>query len=99
MHKSLFVTISNFVNKDARNWDKYVPCAVMACRATPHCLVKYSPHYLVYGKGLRLPTESDWRPQRWKHVEKKVDYDDQGSSLAMRLYAANKEARQQFKLS
>jgi hypothetical protein len=31
--------ISHFVNKDARNWDKYVPYAVMAYRATPHCSV------------------------------------------------------------
>jgi hypothetical protein len=27
------------VNKDAKNWDKYVPYAVMAYRATPHCTV------------------------------------------------------------
>jgi transposase InsO family protein len=30
MHKLLIDMISHFVNKDARNWDKYVPYAVMA---------------------------------------------------------------------
>jgi hypothetical protein len=54
--------ISHFVNKDAKNWDKYVPYAVMAYRAIPHCSVKYSPYYLVYGRELRLPIEEDWRP-------------------------------------
>jgi transposase InsO family protein len=49
MHKLLIDIISHFVNKDAKNWDKYVPYAVMAYRATPHCSVKYSPYYLVYG--------------------------------------------------
>jgi hypothetical protein len=91
--------ISHLVNKDAKNWDKYVPYAVMTYRATPHCSVKYSPYYLVYGRELRLPIEDDWRPQRRKHVAGNVDYDDHVSSLATRLYEANREANQQSKLS
>jgi transposase InsO family protein len=53
MHKLLIDMISHFVNNDARNWDRYVPYAVMAYRATPHSTVKYSPYYLVYGKDLK----------------------------------------------
>jgi hypothetical protein len=77
--------ISHFVNRDAKNWDKYVPYAVMAYRATPHCSVKYSPYYLVYGRELRLSIEDDWKPQRRKYVEEKVDFDDYVSSLTMRI--------------
>jgi hypothetical protein len=71
----------------------------MAYRATPHCSVKYSPYYPVYGRELRLPIEDDWKPRRRKYFEEKVDYADYVSSLAMRLYGANKEAGQQYKLS
>ena len=34
MHK-LLIDITHFVMKDARNWDDYVPYAVMAYRAMP----------------------------------------------------------------
>ena len=40
MHKLLIDMISHFVRKDARNWDDYVPYAVMAYRAMPHCSTK-----------------------------------------------------------
>jgi transposase InsO family protein len=99
MHKLLIDMISHFVNKDARNWDKYVPYAVMAYRATPHCSVKYSPYYLVYGRELRLPIEDDWRPVRQRHTKGKPDYDTHVSELAMRLYEASEVARKQSKLS
>ena len=49
MHKLLIDMLSHFVRKDARNWDEYVPCAIMAYRTMPHCSTKYSPYYLVYG--------------------------------------------------
>jgi hypothetical protein len=91
--------ISDFVNKDAKNWDKYVPYAVMAYTATPHHSVKYSPYYLVYGRELRLPIEDDWRPKRQEHAGKKGDYDQHIWDLAMRLYEANVEAWKQSKLS
>jgi hypothetical protein len=99
MHKLLIDMISHFVNKDSRNWDKYVPYAVMAYRAVPHCSVKYSPYYLVYGRELRLPIEDDWRPKRQEQAGKKGDYDEHVSQLAMRLYEANQAAKKQSKLS
>jgi hypothetical protein len=85
--------ISHFVKKDARNWDEYVPYAVMAYRATPHCSVKYSPYYLVYGR------EDDWKPRRQNQAGESGDYDEHVSNLAMRLYEANKEVQIQSKLS
>jgi hypothetical protein len=63
MHKLLIDMLSHFVRKDARNWDEYVPYAVMAYRAMAHCSTGYSPYYLVYGHDMRLPIEEDWKPQ------------------------------------
>jgi hypothetical protein len=99
MHKLLIDMISHFVNKDARNWDRYVPYAVMAYRATPHCTVKYSPYYLVYGRDLRLPIEDDWRPKENQAAGPEVDYDRHVSELPIRLYEAQKEAKEQSKFS
>jgi hypothetical protein len=92
MHKLLIDMISNFVNKNARNLDKYVPYAVMAYRATPHCSVKYSPYYLVFGRELRLPIEDDWKHLRQENAKEDRDYDSHVSKLAMRLYEASEEA-------
>jgi hypothetical protein len=91
--------ISHFVNKDARNWDKYVPYAVMAYRAMPHCSVKYSPYYVAYGRELRLPIEDDWKSLRQENAQEDRDYDIHVSKLAMRSYEASEEARKQSKLS
>jgi len=62
MHKILIDILSHFVRKDAKNWDEYVPYAVMAYRAMPHSTTKYFPYYLVYGREMRLPIEDDWKP-------------------------------------
>jgi hypothetical protein len=72
MHKLLIDMILPFVNKDAKNWDKYVPYAVTAYKATTHCSVKYSPYYLVYGRDFkasnrrRLETETAGRSRKWR---------------------------------
>ena len=70
MHKLLIDMLSHFVRKDAKNWDEYVPYAVMAYRAMPHSTTRYSPYYLVYGREMRLPIEDDWKPSR-SNVETK----------------------------
>jgi len=70
MHKLLIDMLSHFVMKDAKNWDEYVPYAVMAYRAMPHSTTRYSPYYLVYGREMRLPIEDDWKPSR-SNVETK----------------------------
>ncbi|KAJ4425404.1 hypothetical protein ANN_28019 [Periplaneta americana] len=57
MHKLLVDMLSHYVNKDERNWDKFVPYAIMAYPATPNTVTKYSPYYLVYGRDMKLPIE------------------------------------------
>jgi hypothetical protein len=67
--------LSHFVRKDARNWDEYVPYAVMAYQAMPHCSTKYSPYYLVYGRDMRLPIEEDWKPWLGKENAEGNEYE------------------------
>jgi hypothetical protein len=99
MHKSLIKMILYFVNKDAKNWDRCVLYALTACRATPHCTVKYSPYYLVYDRELLLHIKDDWKPKRRERVETEIDYDRHIRELVKRLHEAQVEARRQPKLS
>ena len=99
MHKLLIDILSHFIRKDARNWDEYVPYAVMAYRAMPHCSTKYSLYYLVYGRDMRLPIEEDWKPQLINKKAQENEYEKHVKVLAERLHEANKAAGQQSKQS
>ena len=99
MHKLLIDMLSHFVRKDAKNWDDYVPYAVMAYRAMPHCSTKYSPYYLVFGRDMRLPIEDDWRPNVSGEKLGDDEYESHVKLLAEQLREANAAAGQQPKLS
>jgi hypothetical protein len=91
--------LSHFVRKYAKNWDEYVPYAVMAYTAMPHCSTKYSPYCLVYGRDMRLPIEDDWKPNLGDKNLGDDEYEGHVRMLAERLREANKTAGQQSKLS
>jgi hypothetical protein len=99
MHKLLVDMLSHFVQKDAKNWAEYVPYAVMAYRAMPHCSTKYSPYYLVFGRDMLLPIEDDWKPQLNDRTLGDNVYEEHVKSLVERLHEASKAAGQQSKLS
>jgi transposase InsO family protein len=99
MHKLLIDMLSHFVRKDAKNWDEYVPYAVMAYRAVPHCSLKHSPYYLVFGRDMRLPNEDDWKPHVTNKEVTEDDYERHVRTLADRLREAGKAAKQQSELS
>jgi len=86
MHKLLIDMLSHFLRKDARNWDEYVPCAIMAYRTMPHCSTKYSPYYLVYGRDMRLPIKEDWKPQLTNKNAEENEYEKHVNVLAERLH-------------
>jgi hypothetical protein len=89
--------LSDFVRKDAKNADEYVPYAVMAYRAMPHCSTKYSPYYLVFGRDMRLPIEDDWKPRLGKEKLEGDEYERHVKLLVERLREANKVAGQHSK--
>jgi hypothetical protein len=91
--------LSHFVRKDARNWDEYVPNAVMAYREMPHCSTKYSPYHLAYGRDMRLPIEKDWKPQLGEENAEGNEYEAHVNVLTERLHEANKVVGAQSKQS
>ena len=87
--------LSHFVRKDAKNWDGYVPYAVMAYRAMPHCSTKYSPYCLLFRRDTPLPKADDWKPRLGKDKLEGDEYERHVRLLAERLREANKIAGQQ----
>ena len=98
MHKLLIDMLSQLVRKDAKNWDEYVPYAIMAYGAMPHCSAKYSPYCVVFGRDSPLPNEDDWKPQVTRKDAGDGEYEEHVKLLAKRLHEANKVVGQQSKL-
>ena len=40
-----------------RDWDAYIPYVLCSYRATPHATTGFSPHFLVFGREMRLPND------------------------------------------
>jgi transposase InsO family protein len=59
LHFGLNQSFSHYVNKYGNDWDEFVDYALMAHRAVPHSITKYSPYYLLYGREMRLPSVDD----------------------------------------
>ena len=57
--------MSHYVNKYGNDWDEFVNYALMAHRAVPHSITRYSPFYLLYGREMRLLTEDDLTPENF----------------------------------
>lgn len=59
LHKSIADMISHYISKDGKDWDELVPYALMAYRSTRQTSTGYSPHMMLYGNEMRLPTADD----------------------------------------
>lgn len=58
LHRTLTETMAHFARRDGKDWDLWVPYALMAYRAIPHTSTGYSPNYLIYGRELEGPLGS-----------------------------------------
>lgn len=57
LHRTLTDSIAHFVRRDGRDWDQWVPFALMAYRAIPHSSTGFSPNFLLFGREVRTPTD------------------------------------------
>jgi len=58
-HRSLHTGMSHYINASHTNWDVVVPFYLMAYRATPNRVTKFSPFYLLYGREMPLPNSDN----------------------------------------
>jgi transposase InsO family protein len=96
-HLGLNQTMSHYVNKYGSDWDEFVNYALMAHRAVPHSITRYSPFYLIHGKQMRLPMEDDLTTARFLSKEPRDgrnSIQDHIETLADRLEEAYRVTRE-----
>jgi hypothetical protein len=89
--------LSHYVNKYGSDWDEFVNYALMAHRAIPHSITRYSPFYLIHGRQMRLPMEDDLTTARFLGTEPKDSRNpiqDHTDTLTDRLEEAYRVTRE-----
>ena len=62
LHRTIAGSMAHFVRKDGRDWDRWVPFALMAYRSIPHSSTGYSPNFMIFGREVRTPAEYQAEP-------------------------------------
>lgn len=87
-HRSLAQYIKAFIETDYDNWDKLIPFGLMVYNTTRQTSTNYTPHELVYGFNIDIPTNLKIRPTVT------YNYDDYITLLKNRLRYAHELARE-----
>jgi hypothetical protein len=93
--------MSHYVNKYGNDWDEFVDYALMAHRAIPHSITRYSPFYLLHGRQMRLPMEDDLTTAKFARGEPRDKHSliqDHIHTLADRLEEAYRVVREHNKV-
>jgi hypothetical protein len=100
-HLGLNQTMSHYVNKYGNDWHEFVNYALMARRAIPHSITRYSPLYLLHGRQMRLPMEDDLTTAKFVRGEPRDNHSliqDHIYTLADRLEEAYRVVRENNKV-
>lgn len=87
-HRSLAQYIKAFIETDFNNWDKWIPYALLVYNTTKQSSTYYTPHELVYGFNIEIPTNLKGRPTVV------YNYDDYMTLLKNRLRRSHEIARE-----
>jgi hypothetical protein len=96
-HLGVNQSMSHYVNQYGSDWDDFVNYAVMAHRAIPHSVTRYSPYYLLHGREMRLPMEDDLTMAKFVNQESnngRSAVQDHIDTLADRLKEAYRIVRE-----
>ncbi|XP_046399957.1 uncharacterized protein LOC124166472 [Ischnura elegans] len=61
-HRTLMDVLSHFVSENQRDWDEWLPFAMLAYRSSPHTSTGETPFYLLHGRDIELPFEDIMAP-------------------------------------
>src|SRR5438067_317087 len=56
-NKSIISIMKMYVNEDQKDWDLWIPYALLAYRTAYHEVLQETPFYLTYGRHPRLPID------------------------------------------
>jgi transposase InsO family protein len=95
-HQTLNRGLSYYVNASGTNWDTLIPFYLMAYNGTPHVSTGLSPHYLLHGEEIVLPTTHGHRaelPPDIRGTELEPRLENLRSSLRLAYRAARENIR------
>ena len=84
-HRTLISMLSRYVEKHARDWDRYLPYMLYAYRVAAQESTRESPFFLLYGRDARQPIEEALDCPTSAYV---VDIDDYKTELVQGLTSA-----------
>ena len=88
-HQTLMSMLSKYVEKHARDWDRYLSYMLYAYRVTAQESTRESPFFLLYGRDARQPVEEALECPNAAYL---IDLDDYKSELVQGLSSAWKTA-------
>lgn len=86
-HRSLGQYLRAFTESDRDTWDELIPFALLVYNSTKHSTTMFSPHFLVYGKEVDIPSNLKTNPNPI------YNYDNYASILKNRLKLAHEIAK------
>ncbi|CAB3385818.1 Hypothetical predicted protein [Cloeon dipterum] len=92
-HKGLVDVIADFVSRPrCENWDKMIPFALLALRASKHSATGHSPALLMTGRELQLPWDKEVAPECGLDSDEIQDEHQYIKILRERLQMAQEDA-------
>jgi hypothetical protein len=88
-HRSLKSFLKTAIQSYADNWEEVIPMFMMSYRSAVHSSTKFSPHYLLFGREMKLPLDLTLKINQDKEY-KPTEY---VASLRKQLEVAHEEAR------
>ena len=100
LHRTIYAGISHYINS-SNNWDNLIPFILMAYRATPNSVTRFSPFYLLHGREMQLPCNDNLKarcPNECSSQEHRLENLKTSLRTAYKLVAkANKRSHQRNK--
>lgn len=87
-HSTLKDNLKHFINQTQNNWDEFIKTAMFSYNTSIHCVTKYTPYELVFGKKAILPQTLTSSP------DIRYSYDDYHQQLKLRLNKSFEIVRQ-----
>lgn len=78
VHRTLVTMMKPWLRPDGRNWDEWLPFALMAYRGGPHRGTGFTPNLLTYGREINTLEEmvnqrEDSQPEMWERLRSMHD--------------------------
>lgn len=102
VHRVLKTILTSYVNKDHRQWERFLAKAGCAIRSAKHEVTGFTPNFIVFGHEIVLPHDSDTSPplpdNRFDPLERSRGLAQLFTDIHKRLTQAYQKSRNMYNL-